>query len=221
MSNTYLSGEQTKRRILKESKKLFYKYGFTETTYAHISAAAKINRALIPYHFQTKQILGEEIYQRIIADFTQTMDELLDASQFSPDFIRILHTITYYRLLRDNPKLSRFVSQLLTDQASSLFTVEDGRKMLSELGNKFSLCDEDELNILAKMNIGMQKEIIQMIHTSAADIDRMAQIQLHMLMSYAGYSKKKANELINAAFEVADLVSFHVKNGFSIVITYN
>ena len=221
MSNTYLSGEQTKRRILKESKKLFYKYGFTETTYAHISAAAKINRALIPYHFQTKQILGEEIYKRIIEEFTQTMDELLDTSQFSPDFIRILHTITYYRLLRDNPKLSRFASQLLTDQASSLFTVGDERKMLSELGSKFSLCDDDELNILAKMNIGIQKEIIQMIHTSTADIDRMAQIQLHMLMSYAGYSKKKASELINAAFEVADLVSFHVKNGFSITITYN
>ena len=31
MSNTYLVGEQTKRRIFKESKKLFYKKGFTET----------------------------------------------------------------------------------------------------------------------------------------------------------------------------------------------
>lgn len=221
MSNTYLSGEQTKRRILKESKRLFYKYGFTETTYAHISAAAKINRALIPYHFQTKQILGEEIYKRIIEEFTQAMDELLDTSQFSPDFIRILHTITYYRLLKDNPKLSRFAAQLLTDEASALFTVEEGRKMLSDLGSKFSLCDDEELNILAKMNVGIQKEIIQMIHASTTDIDRIAQIQLHMLMGYAGYSKKKADELIDAAFEVADLFAFHVKNGFSIAITYN
>ncbi|MCM1499900.1 MAG: TetR/AcrR family transcriptional regulator [Clostridium sp.] len=221
MSNTYLSGEQTRRRILKESKKLFYKYGYTETTYAHISAAAKINRALIPYHFQSKQALGEEIYQKIIKEFTDAIDNLLDTSQFSPDFICMLHTINYYRLLKDNPKLSRFASQLLTDETSTLFTVETGRKMLSELGSKFSLCDDEELTVLAKMNIGIQKEIIQMIHTSTTDTDRMAQIQLHMLMGYAGYSKKKTDELINAAFAVADLISFHVKNGFSIAITYH
>ena len=75
MANTYLAGEQTKRNILRESKKLFYKKGYTETTYNDISAVAKVNRALIPYHFKNKQILGLEIYNQIIAEFYELIDK--------------------------------------------------------------------------------------------------------------------------------------------------
>lgn len=222
MSNTYLTGEQTKRKIFKESKKLFYKNGFTETTYDDISNASKVNRALIPYHFNNKQALGQEIYCRIIEEFTDTIDEILDIRQFSSDFVSILHTVAYYRLLRDNHKFSRFVFQLQSDETASIFTTEKEREFLLNLGSKFSHFNDAELNALAKMNIGMKKEIIQMIYSSENDIsaDQIAEIHLHMLMGYAGYSRKKADELIKAAFDVTNLLSFHMKNGFSIEIKY-
>lgn len=223
MSNTYLAGEQTKRKIFKESKKLFYKNGFTETTYDDISNAAKVNRALIPYHFNNKQALGQEIYCRITEEFTTAIDEILDIRQFSSDFISIFHTVAYYRLLRDNYRFSRFVFQLQSDTTDSLFTIEKEREFLLNLGSKFSHLDDVELNILAKMYVGMKKEIIQMIYLSENNdiTDRITEIHLHMLMGYAGYSRKKADELIQAAFEVTNLLSFHMKNGFSVEIEYN
>lgn len=221
MANSYLVGEQTKGKILKESRKLFYRKGYTETTYGDISTVADVNRALIPYYFKSKQILGEEIYQQIITDFTDTLDEILDMHQFSPDFVYILHTVSYYRLLGNNDKLSRFAFQLSTDENADLFPTE--QDMLSNLGGKFSNLPDGEPEILAKMSIGMKKEIIQMLANpeNTADADQLARINLYMLMGYAGYSRKKMEELVDAAFEVADLLSFHIKNNFSIEIKYN
>lgn len=184
---------------------------------------AKINRALIPYHFKSKQILGQEIYRNIIDDFSNTFDEILDISQFSPDFVSILHIFAYYRLLGNNPKFSRFVFQLLSDGADSIFTIEKEKELLLGFGSKFSRFQEEELDILVQFNIGMKKESIRMIYLSneVTDIDQISQIHMHMLLGYAGYSRKKADELIAAAFEVINLFSFHVKSGFTIEIKYN
>ena len=57
MATTYTVGDKTKSNIINESRKLFYKKGYTETTYTDISKAADVNRALIPYHFKNKELL--------------------------------------------------------------------------------------------------------------------------------------------------------------------
>lgn len=223
MSNTYLTGEQTKRKIFKESKKLFYKKGFTETTYADISSAAKVNRALIPYHFKNKQVLGQEVYCKVVEEFKNAIDGILDISQFTPDFTTILHIVTYYRLLETNTRFSRFVFQLLSDETTPVFTRDSEKELLLNLGSRFARFSDTELDILAQMDIGIKKELIRMLCLSENGVtaDRIAGTHIHMLMSYAGYSAKKNDELIQAAFEVADLLSFHVKSGFTIEIKYN
>lgn len=223
MSNTYLTGEQTKRKIFKESKKLFYKNGFTETTYDDISNAAKVNRALIPYHFKSKQVLGQEVYCKIIEEFQNEIDSILDISQFTPDFTSILHAVSYYRLLENNARFSRFVFQLLSDETTPIFTRDNEKELLVNLGSRFSRFSDTELDILAQMNIGIKKELIRMLCLSEKGInaDQIACMHIHMLMNHAGYSARKTDELIQAAFEVANLLSFHVKSGFTIEIKYN
>lgn len=222
MSNTYLAGEQTKYRILKESRKLFFKNGFTETTYDDICNTAKINRALIPYHFKNKQILGQEIYHKIIHDFNSTFDEILETSQFTPDFSSVLHTVAYYRLLADS-RFSRFVFQLQADANSTLFTVDSEKTFITGLGNKISQLSDKELSIIIRMHIGMKKELIKMIYQSKnnTDIDQISKLNLQLLMRYAGYSRKKTDELVDAAIEVVNLFSFQIKGDFSIKINYN
>lgn len=221
MANTYLTGEQTRRRILKESKKLFYKNGFQNTTYSDISAAAKMNRALIPYYFKSKQILGMEIYQKTLEEFTHSIDALLDMEQFSPDFASVFHIVTYYRLLQ-NQHFSRFVYHLLQEDNSVLFSVADEKQQIQNLGSKFSQLDDVTLETLTCMQIGIKKEMIQLIQTSETtpDTDSLAAMQLHMLMGYAGYSRKKIDELFDAAISVADLFHFHLNSSFNIEISY-
>lgn len=223
MSNTYLAGEQTKRNILRESKKLFYKKGYTETTYSDISTVAKVNRALIPYHFKNKQILGLEIYHQIIDEFYELIDNLLDISQFDKDFVSILHTVAYYRLLASNSHFLQFLSELQADENAKLFDIESEKEWITNLGNKFASLEETELNLLTQMNIGIKKESIALLSTSTKETnaDMISKMHLHMLMRYAGYTAKKTDELIAAATEIANLLNFQIKNGFVIELKYN
>lgn len=221
MSNTYLVGEQTKRRIFKESKKLFYKKGFTETTYDEISTAAKINRALIPYHFKNKMILGQEIYNELMKEFTTSLNLILDTEQFSSELTGVIHIMAYYRLLA-NPRYCRFVSQLLSDEDFSVSLSEDQNLITYCLGSKASRFDSTDINIICQMGTGIKKEIIRIIYADKkeTDIDHLVRIKLHMLLGYIGYSKKKIDELADAAVTLLDLLSFQIKNNFTIEITY-
>lgn len=223
MSNTYIAGEQTKRNILRESKKLFYKKGYTSTTYSDISAAARVNRALIPYHFRNKQILGTKIYHQIIEEFYSLIDNLLDTSQFDTDFVAILHTVAYYRLLATNSQLVRFISELQSDEGTSLFDIAEEKEWLSNLGTRFSSLNGPELNILTQMHIGARKEMITLLCSSTEEHnpDTISAVHIHMLMRYVGYTVKKTDELIHAATEIANLLSFQIKNGFSVELKYN
>ncbi|MDE6760910.1 MAG: TetR/AcrR family transcriptional regulator [Lachnospiraceae bacterium] len=221
MSNTYLVGEQTKRRIFKESKKLFYKKGFIETTYDEISTAAKINRALIPYHFKNKMILGQEIYNELMKEFTTSLDLILDTEQFSSELTGVIHIMAYYRLLA-NPRYCRFVFQLLSDEDFSISLSEDQNLITYCLGSKASRFDSTDIDIICQMGTGIKKEIIRIIYTDKkeTDIDHLVMIKLHMLLGYIGYSKKKIDELADAAVTLLNLLSFQVKNNFTIEITY-
>lgn len=223
MSNTYLAGEQTKRNILRESKKLFYKRGYTDTTYSEISTVAKINRALIPYHFKNKQVLGLEIYHQIINEFYELIDNVLDTSQFDADFISVVHTVAYYRLLSTNIPFLRFISELQADEGTSLFVAEDEKNWLNSLGNKFNSLNEEEMNILIQMHIGTKKEMVTLLCNNHKTIkaDTISRMHISMLMRYIGYSTKKTDELINAALEIANLLTFQIKNGFVVEMKYN
>ncbi len=62
-------GEKTRQRILKVAEKLFSQKGFDGTSVERIANAAKVNKALIYYHFKNKNDL-------IMNLFTSILDEL-------------------------------------------------------------------------------------------------------------------------------------------------
>ena len=100
MSTTYQTGNATKSKILTLSKLLFHQKGYAATTYTDISASANVNRALIPYHFQSKPILGKAVFQEILSQTHTKLDTILDMSQFSADFAGMLHLMSFYYLYR-------------------------------------------------------------------------------------------------------------------------
>ncbi len=157
MATTYGAGDKTKEKIIKEAKKLLYKNGFHATTYDGISKAASINRALIPYHFKSKQSLGQTIYEQMITEFLSTLDSILDTSEFTPDFVSILHITAYYQLLT-NKHFSRFVDELQADASFSSFLEESEGRFMSGLLTKSSKLSDSETMILIASEIGMKKE---------------------------------------------------------------
>lgn len=219
MANTYLVGEQTKRTILRESRKLFYKYGFEETTYNDISNAAEINRALIPYHFKSKQILGQMIFKQINEDFIAHLDTMVEIEQYIPEFIYILHKMASSRLL-SNEKYRRFAMQIEEDASYMTNTLSSQETDLQNLGSKAAKLDMATISAIASMAAGMEREIIRKMCTTQEKSysDKITAISIHMVMNYIGYSKKKVDELIEIAIDLLDSYTFQIKSGFTVLI---
>ena len=55
----------TKKAIVREATKLFYKYGFKDTSLEMIANELDINKQLITYHFGSKEMLGRYVFDHI------------------------------------------------------------------------------------------------------------------------------------------------------------
>jgi AcrR family transcriptional regulator len=224
MATTYQAGEQTKQKILRESSRLFYKQGFSKTTYDDISRATALNRALIPYHFRNKQLLGQAAYQSLLENFISQLDSILDISQFSADFVSLLHLVACYRLLEDAPFV-RFLYELQSDPDFSSFLMQQEGILLSGFRNESNRLSDTQWDIVVLSEIGMKKELICMVqqaHTqhTTPDIDAIAKLQLSMLLSCTGERPDEIQELYDSAREVIDLMQFHISDYLFVEISY-
>lgn len=220
MSTTYQTGNATKNKILTQSKLLFHQKGYAATTYTDISACANVNRALIPYHFQSKPVLGKAVFQEILTQTHTYLDNILDMSQFSADFAGMLHLMSFYYLLQDNI-FATFCMQVLEDDSNVLFDHTTEQAELLALSKKLSSTSEEELDLLVYMHIGIKQQMIQYLANHAdTDPKTIAKMHLALLLSYTGQSRKKCDELIDAACEVLNMLSFQIDDSFTISISF-
>ena len=218
MSTTYLAGEQTKRKILKESRKLFYKNGFPKTSYDDISKAAKVNRALIPYYFKNKLNLGIKIFQIITDDFNEACGKMFP-KDISIELKTSLNMFAYYRLLKSQ-QFARFARQIQCAEAFSEDMITSEKKFFEEIVHKKDLLSREEYDILANMDYGIEKEIIRMAAVDPeADIDKMTSIELNIMLGYFGYTKKEIEQIIADSIRILDGFNLTVKDKFKIEVS--
>ncbi len=220
MSNTYQTGNATKNKILTQSKLLFHQKGYAATTYSDISTTANVNRALIPYHFQSKPILGKAVFQDILTQTHTYLDDILDISQFSADFAGMLHLMAFYYLLQDNT-FARFCTQVLADDSNVLFDYTTEQAELLALSKKLVSTSDEELDLLVHMHIGIKQQMIRYLaDRTDTDSKTIANMHLALLLNYTGQSRKKCDELIDAACEVLDMLSFQIDDSFNATLSY-
>lgn len=221
MATTYQAGEQTKQLILAISKNLFYKNGYTPTTYSHISAAAGMNRALIPYHFKTKQSLGKAVIYEILGSAYSDIDDMLGSSELSEDLTSALHIVIYYRLLNNNQYAS-LINELINDNGSDIFDINDELISIKALGKNFRKLSDKELKLICRSTIALRKELINcMLDTSDNyNSDELAAFHIETAMTHAGYTKKNIAELTDAAIQLANLVDCRIGDDFNVSVSY-
>ncbi len=72
-------GEQTKKKILQVAEQLFSEKGFKGTSVAEIADGAKVNKALIYYHFKNKEDIVLSLFSRILEELCQYLDQVFGA----------------------------------------------------------------------------------------------------------------------------------------------
>lgn len=218
MTTTYLSGEQTKRKIFKVSRQLFYQQGFDETTYDDISRLAKVNRALIPYYFKNKKNLALLVFQRFMEDFYSTCDKTMADTNLSDEVRTAVYMFAYYRLLK-NRNLARFLIQFNSDVDYNDRMVTSEKKFFDVLNTSSGKVKEGDYAVLSQMDYGIEKELIRIAYYKEdADIDRLSTIEFHLILGYFGYSKERIDEIISETMRHLDKFGITLKGSFTFVL---
>ena len=76
MSRT--GGDLTKKRILMIAERLFSEKGFDATSVDSIARKAKVNKALIYYHFKDKNDIISSLFQNIIKELSQRIGSSIE-----------------------------------------------------------------------------------------------------------------------------------------------
>ena len=76
MSRT--GGDTTRKRILSIAEKLFSEKGFDATSVDSIAKKARVNKALIYYHFKNKDDIISSLFQSIIEDLTNRIGDSVE-----------------------------------------------------------------------------------------------------------------------------------------------
>ena len=230
MAGTYQAGDRTKSEILQGSKKLFYKKGYTNTTYNDISELLGINRALIPYHFKSKQSLALSVYNEIV-DYVETKaDELLDTSSMSDDLAAAFHLIIFYRLF-NNKHFTNLVCEIARENYEILTDTDKELYYLTRLSDKYTRGNEETDMIIDCMN-SVRLALIKRIQTGSNTSDRsskkgntqasdtFAKAYINFALRYVGTNDDTINELFNAAVQLANLIVVEIKPEFKIYVSY-
>lgn len=219
MATTYLVGEQTKRKIFKISRQLFYKKGYDETTYDDISKLAKVNRALIPYYFKNKKNLALLVFQKFIEDYYAVCDKTMEGLDMSGEVRAAVYMFGYYRLLR-NRNLAKFLIQFHSDVDFNERMVTSQKKFFDAINMNFCKVPEYDYGVLSQMDYGIEKELIRMAYYDEnVDVDRLSSIEFHLILGYFGYSKDKIDEIITETMKHLDKFQIILKDRFNFELT--
>ncbi len=219
MAGTYIVGDKTKAAILKGSRKLFYKKGYTSTTYNDISALLNINRALIPYHFNTKLALAVSVYNEIINIAIDEADGLLDINELSDDLVSAFHIIIFYRLF-SNKHLREFSCDLINENSDILYDIEQEKSIIKGLNNDYSMMDSTTELLIANSMSAVRYRLIKCLDDEQVTPDNLAQQYIDFVLKYAGVTNDDIKELKDSAFQLADLIDCEVKSNFQITVSY-
>jgi AcrR family transcriptional regulator len=104
--------------ILKAATKLFANRGFHETSMAEVARGARVSKALIFWHFKTKEELFFAVLSRLLEPYVIDFSDEAVALDEKEQILKLVEL--YLLFVRDNASSIRFfVAQLLHDEKKS------------------------------------------------------------------------------------------------------
>lgn len=110
--------QDSRDEILKAATTLFASRGFHETSMAEVARAARVSKALIFWHFKTKEELFFAVLGRLLEPYVIDFAEEAGALDEKAQILKLVES--YLLFVRDNANSIRFfVAQLLHNEKSS------------------------------------------------------------------------------------------------------
>jgi AcrR family transcriptional regulator len=118
ISSSETRAQDSRDEILKAAMRLFAVRGFHETSMSEVARAASVSKALIFWHFKTKEELFMAVLNRLLEPYFIDFAEEAGALDEKSQILRLIEL--YLVFVRDNASSIRFfVAQLLHDEKLS------------------------------------------------------------------------------------------------------
>jgi AcrR family transcriptional regulator len=118
VSSSETRAQDSRDEILKAAMRLFAMRGFHETSMAEVARAAGVSKALIFWHFKTKEELFMAVLNRLLEPYFIDFAEEAGALDEKSQLVRLIEL--YLLFVRENASSIRFfVAQLLHDEKFS------------------------------------------------------------------------------------------------------
>ena len=118
VSSSETRAQDSRDEILKAAMRLFAMRGFHETSMSEVARAASVSKALIFWHFKTKEELFMAVLNRLLEPYFIDFAEEAGALDEKAQLLRLIEL--YLLFVRENASSIRFfVAQLLHDEKLS------------------------------------------------------------------------------------------------------
>jgi AcrR family transcriptional regulator len=127
--------QDSRDEILKAATELFANRGFHETSMSEVARAARVSKALIFWHFKSKEDLFVAVLQRLLEPYVIDFAEEAGVLDEKAQILKLIES--YLAFVRDNASSIRFfVAQILRDEqtksslSNQVLTLYEGYRTL-------------------------------------------------------------------------------------------
>ncbi len=139
------SALQTRKRILEAAAKLFDAHGYDGTSVRQIAEEAKVNLALISYHFQGKQGVLEVLISHYYETFFRLLAKEMGRGEHSPPLDRLTQMVRLYVFFqRDHAAITRLIQRELS--VESMLAREVMTLYINKWKHEFAVIIEEGIN---------------------------------------------------------------------------
>ena len=154
------AGEKKKQLILDVSKKLFYKQGYSATTYEDICKEADIPAGSVAYHFKSKRNLAAVIQDEFSRQ-NKTYMEALVGNAYSITMLMALEVLNMWKKYFEDDHLRRFVIEINVDHDIANYCFDYIRHLYQIVADEQGVeIDSNTLDFITVTQIGMTGELL-------------------------------------------------------------
>lgn len=155
------SALQTRQRILKAAAKLFDAHGYDGTSVRQIAEEAKVNLALISYHFQGKQGVLEVLISHYYETFFRLLAKEMVREEQHPPLDRLLTMVRLYVFFqRDHSAITRLIQRELS--VESMLAREVMTLYIHRWKHEFAVIIEEGMNQGDFVNVPIDHVLLAM-----------------------------------------------------------
>jgi AcrR family transcriptional regulator len=190
------------QRILHQSFLLFLKKGYEDTTTREIAAACNIQRGVLHYHFNQKQIILFELYHQF---YSFLYDSIIE--QFSGEdeaVLIIISDMLLYRILLTRTSLSRIMVSMMRNRDLTKGKITETSRVLM---NKTLQVGYPKMRFALSVAIGAEVELILQMTEGEIDLslDELAKWISGLALTTLGYSSADVDKYYNRASKCVEM----------------